>query len=60
MAVDPAALQVMNLSSELATAYDVVQRQRRQLWALAALRAKQRAALVLTDLVDTLLADLDG
>ena len=59
-AVDPAALQVMHMSSELAAMHDQVRRQRRLLWAMAAaLRAERAASGALVDLVDTLLGDLD-
>jgi hypothetical protein len=36
MPVDPAALQVMRLSSELVEARTAIRAQRRQIWALAA------------------------
>lgn len=55
--VDPAALQVMNLSSELMASRAVVQRQRKLLWAMAAaLRAERVASTALVDLLDELLS----
>lgn len=59
-AVDPAAFQVMHMSSELATMHGVVRRQRRLLSAMAAaLRAERAASGALVDLVDSMLSDLD-
>lgn len=59
--IDPAALQVMELSSQVLMRNDVIARQRRQIWALVAcLRAEQQAKVALIDLLDSVLADLDG
>jgi hypothetical protein len=56
--VDPGALQLMRVSSELMDAHAVIRRQRRQLSGLmAALKVAQQANTSLTDLLDVLLAD---
>ena len=55
--VDASAARLMQLSSELLEARDVIARQRRQLWALvAALRSERAASAALAELVDVLLA----
>jgi hypothetical protein len=55
--IDPAAAQTMQLASELLAARDVIKRQRKQLFGLAAaLRTQQMAVVSLTDLLDELLA----
>lgn len=59
-AVDPGALQVMSLSSDLLREQDRVKHLRRQLLAmLCVLRLEQQRSAALCDLVDALL-DGDG
>lgn len=59
--LDPSALQLMRLSSELMRSQDQVRRLRKRVWALAtALHAERAASTALLDLCDTLLGDLDN
>jgi hypothetical protein len=59
--VDPGVLLLMRVSSDLMVAQDTIQRQRRQLAAMAAaLRTQQTGSAALVDLVDALLSDGDG
>jgi len=59
--IDPSAAQTMELASAVLIAQDQLKRQRRTIWALcAALRSSQQAQVELTDLLDQVLADLDG
>ena len=61
MAVDPAALQVMGLSSELLREQDRVRRLRKQLWALMVVVHSERAVnRALLDLPDELLTAEPG
>jgi len=56
--LDPAALSVMRLASELLATQERVKRQQATIWALVtALRAERSASLALADLVDLLLED---
>jgi hypothetical protein len=57
MALDPSALQTMEMASQVLVAQDTIRRQRRTIWALvAALRSSQRAQIELADLLDQVLA----
>lgn len=59
--IDPDAARTMQLASDLMEARDVIRRQRRQLWGLAAaLRTQQQAQVALCDLLDELLAGDSG
>jgi hypothetical protein len=56
--IDPSTLLLMRISSDLMTAQDVIQRQRKQLAAMAAaLRCQQTGSAALVDLVDALLSE---
>lgn len=51
----------MRMASAVLQAQDQIKRQRRTIWALvAALRSSQQAQVALIDLLDQVLADLDG
>jgi hypothetical protein len=57
-ALDPSALSVMRLSSELLATQERVRHQQATIWALVtALRAERSASLALADLVDHLLGE---
>jgi hypothetical protein len=59
--LDPSALVVMKLCSEVCQAQSVIEHQRRQILSMAAvLKAQQIGSAALVDLVDALLSDGDG
>jgi hypothetical protein len=59
--IDPAAAQTMELASQVLAAQDRIRRQRKVIWQLVAIvRTEQQAKVALIDLLDELLADLDG
>jgi hypothetical protein len=58
--VDPGALVVMKLCSELCQAQETIKAQRRQILAMTAvMKAQQIGSAALVDLVDALLSDGD-
>jgi len=62
VALDPAAEQLMHVSSEVLAAKDVIRRQKRVIWSLvAALRSSQQQQAAMQDLLDAILeADAGG
>ena len=61
LTVDPSAEATMRLASDLLRAQDRIRAQQRTIWGLAMIIRSERATNAnLVDLLDSVLADLDG